>query len=140
MERGTSVYLVDRVIPMIPHKLSNGICSLNPEVERLAISCVMEIDNKGQTVDYEIFESVIKSRIQMTYKKVNKILKGEETPSGYEPYVTSLKLMKELAAIISYKDAKEKYDYYEDKINNYYDDNCDYFFNAMEWHFVQIRS
>ena len=100
MERGTSVYLVDRVIPMLPHKLSNGICSLNPEVERLAISCVMEIDKNGKTVDYDIFESVIKSRIQMTYKKVNKILKGEETPEGYEPYVNSLKLMKELADII----------------------------------------
>ena len=100
MERGTSVYLVDRVIPMLPHKLSNGICSLNPNVERLAISCVMEIDNKGQTVDYEIFESVIRSRIQMTYKKVNMILKGEETPEGYEPFVNDLKLMKELADII----------------------------------------
>jgi ribonuclease R len=100
MERGTSVYLVDRVIPMIPHKLSNGICSLNPEVERLAISCVMEIDNKGQTVDYEIFESVIKSRIQMTYKKANKVLTKEETPEGYEPYVDTLLLMKELADII----------------------------------------
>ncbi len=100
MERGTSVYLVNSVIPMIPHKLSNGICSLNPQVERLAISCVMEIDNKGKTVDYEIFESVIKSRIQMTYKKVNKVLKGEETPEGYEPYVNHLKLMKELADII----------------------------------------
>ncbi len=72
-DRGTSVYLVDRVIPMIPHQLSNGICSLNPEVERLAISCVMEIDKSGKTVDYEIFPSVIKSRIQMTYKKVNSI-------------------------------------------------------------------
>ena len=100
MERGTSVYLVDRVIPMIPHKLSNGICSLNPEVERLAISCVMEIDNTGKTVDYEIFESVIKSRIQMTYKKVNKILNHEETPEGYEPYVKDLLLMKELTDII----------------------------------------
>ena len=100
MERGTSVYLVDRVIPMLPHKLSNGICSLNPEVERLAISCVMEIDSKGKTVDYEIFESVIKSRIQMTYKKVNLILKDEGVPEGYGPYVGHLKMMKELADII----------------------------------------
>ena len=100
MERGTSVYLVNSVIPMLPHKLSNGICSLNPLVERLAISCVMEIDKKGNTVDYDIFESVIKSRIQMTYKKANKVLKGEETPEGYEPYVGQLKLMKELADII----------------------------------------
>ena len=100
MERGTSVYLVDRVIPMLPHKLSNGICSLNPEVERLAISCVMEIDSKGKTIDYEIFESVIKSRIQMTYKKVNLILKDEGVPEGYEPYVGHLKMMKELADII----------------------------------------
>ena len=100
MERGTSVYLVDRVIPMLPHKLSNGICSLNPEVERLAISCVMEIDSKGKTVDYEIFESVIKSRIQMTYKKANLVLKDEGVPEGYEPYVGHLKMMKELADII----------------------------------------
>ncbi len=100
MERGTSVYLVDRVIPMLPHKLSNGICSLNPDVERLAISCVMEIDNKGKTVDYEIFESVIKSRIQMTYKKVNKILEENIIPEGYEPYAEKLKLMSQLASII----------------------------------------
>ncbi len=99
MERGTSVYLVDRVIPMLPHQLSNGICSLNPEVERLAMSCVMEIDKNGKTVDYDIFESVIKSRIQMTYKKVNKVLNGEHV-DGYEPYVESLLLMKELADII----------------------------------------
>ncbi len=100
MERGTSVYLVDRVIPMIPHKLSNGICSLNPEVERLAISCVMEINDKGKNVNYEIFESVIRSRIQMTYKKVNKILEENIIPEGYEPYADKLKLMKELADII----------------------------------------
>ena len=100
MERGTSVYLVDRVIPMLPHELSNGICSLNPEVDRLAISCVMEFDGKGKQIDYEIFESVIRSRIQMTYKNVNKILENNEIPKGYEKYVDNLKLMKELADIL----------------------------------------
>ncbi len=99
-ERGTSVYLVDRVIPMLPHKLSNGICSLNPNVERLAQSCVMEIDNKGNVVSHEIFESVIKSRIQMTYKKVNKWLDEGIVEEGYEPYTEKLTLMKELADIL----------------------------------------
>ena len=99
-ERGTSVYLVDRVIPMLPHKLSNGICSLNPKVERLAQSCVMEIDNKGNVVSHEIFESVIKSRIQMTYKKVNKWLDEGVIEEGYEPFTNDLTLMKELADIL----------------------------------------
>ena len=100
MDRGTSVYLADRVVPMLPHKLSNGICSLNPNVDRLAISCVMEITPDGKVVDYDIFESVIRSRIQMTYKKVNKILNDEETPEGYEEFVSDLKLMEELANIL----------------------------------------
>ncbi len=100
MMRGTSVYLVDRVIPMLPHKLSNGICSLNPNVERLAMSCVMEIDEKGKTVDYEIFESLIKSKIQMTYKKVNQVIEENIIPEGYEPYADKLKLMNELSLII----------------------------------------
>lgn len=99
-DRGTSVYLADRVIPMLPHKLSNGICSLNPGVDRLAVSCVMEIDNNGNIVDYDIFESVIHSNIQMTYKKVNKILEEDSIPEGYEPYVEKLKLMQELANIL----------------------------------------
>lgn len=99
-ERGTSVYLVDRVIPMLPHKLSNGICSLNPNVERLAQSCVMEIDNKGNVVSHEIFESVIKSNIQMTYKKVNKWLDEHIISEGYEPFIEKLSLMKELADIL----------------------------------------
>lgn len=100
MERGTSVYLIDRVIPMLPPQLSNGICSLNPNVERLAVSCVMEIDENGKTVDYEIFESVIKSRIQMTYKNANLVIEKNEIPEGYEPYVEKLKLMDELSKII----------------------------------------
>jgi len=99
-DRGTSVYLADRVIPMLPHKLSNGICSLNPGVDRLAVSCVMEIDNNGNIVDYDIFESVIHSNIQMTYKKVNKVLEEDSIPEGYEPYVEKLKLMQELANIL----------------------------------------
>ena len=100
MLRGTSVYLVDRVIPMLPHKLSNGICSLNPDVERLAMSCVMEIDEHGKTVDYEIFESLIKSRIQMTYKKVNQVIEEDIIPEGYEEYADKLKLMDELSLIV----------------------------------------
>ena len=100
MDRGTSVYLVDRVIPMIPHQLSNGICSLNEGVERLAISCVMEIDNNGNTVDYEIFPSVIKSKKKMTYKNVNSILEKDIIPEGYEPFASDLKLMAELAKIV----------------------------------------
>ena len=99
-KRGTSVYLANTVIPMLPHQLSNGICSLNPNVDRLAISCVMEIDSTGEVVDYDIFESVIKSNIQMTYKKVNAILEKNEVADGYEPYVESLHLMSELADIL----------------------------------------
>ena len=100
MERGTSVYLVDRVIPMLPHELSNGICSLNPNVDRLAISCVMEFDDHGKQLNYEIFPSIIKSRIQMTYKKVNSILEKGEIPEGYNDYVNDLKMMAELASIL----------------------------------------
>lgn len=100
MDRGTSVYLADRVIPMLPHKLSNGICSLNPGVDRLAISCVMTIDNNGNIKDYEIFPSVIRSRIQMTYKKVNKVLEENIVPEGYEDYADTLRTMKELADIL----------------------------------------
>ena len=100
LSRGTSVYLADRVTPMLPHELSNGICSLNPNVDRFALSCVMEIDDKGNVVNYEIFDSIIRSRIQMTYKKVNKVIEENEVPEGYEPFADKLKLMKELADIL----------------------------------------
>jgi len=125
MERGTSVYLVDRVIPMLPHKLSNGICSLNPDVIRLAISCVMEIDNKGKIIDYEIFESFIKSRIQMTYKKVNKVLEEDIIPEGYEPYAEKLKLMLELSKILrKAKDERGYIDFEVDEAKILVDENC----------------
>ncbi len=108
-DRGTSVYLADRVVPMLPHKLSNGICSLNPNEDRLAISCVMEIDKDGNVVDFDVFESVIRSRIQMTYKKVNKILNNEEIPEGYEEYVNDLKQMEELSNILRKNKLKRGY-------------------------------
>ena len=109
MERGTSVYLVDRVIPMLPHELSNGICSLNPNVDRLAISCVMEFDSTGRQLNYELFPSVICSRKQMTYSAVNSILEDNVVPEGYEPYEKSLRLMGELAAILRKAKIKRGY-------------------------------
>ena len=125
MERGTSVYLVDRVIPMIPHELSNGICSLNPNVDRLAISCVMEFDSHGKQINYEIFESVIKSNIQMTYKNVNKILEENEIPEGYEPYVDTLRMMKDLADILrKSKENKGYIDFEVDEAKILVDKDC----------------
>lgn len=108
-KRGTSSYLADKVLPMLPHELSNGICSLNPNVERLAISCVMKIDNKGKIIDYDIFPSVIKSNIQMTYKNVNKILMEGIIPEGYEKYKDNLLLMEELASILRKRKVEKGY-------------------------------
>lgn len=125
MERGTSVYLVDRVIPMLPHELSNGICSLNPNVDRLAISCVMEFDKEGKQVDYEIFESVIRSRKQMTYKNVNSILEKNEIPEGYEEYADSLYKMERLAQILRKAKVKRGYiDFEVDEAKILVDENC----------------
>lgn len=125
MERGTSVYLVDRVIPMIPHELSNGICSLNPNVDRLAISCVMEFDDKGKQIDYEIFESVICSKKQMTYKNVNSILEKNIVPEGYEEYVDTLRLMAEFAKILrKMKDTRGYIDFEVDEAKILVDEKC----------------
>ena len=125
MERGTSVYLVDRVIPMLPHELSNGICSLNPNVDRLAISCVMDFDREGRQLDYKIFPSVIKSRIQMTYKKVNGILEKGEVAEGYEEFVDDLKLMSELADILrKARDRRGYIDFDVDEAKILVDENC----------------
>ena len=125
MERGTSVYLVDRVIPMLPHELSNGICSLNPNVDRLAISCVMEFDSNGKQIKYDIFPSVIRSRIQMTYKKVNDVLENNIVAEGYEEYVNSLRLMKELADILrNMKIGRGYIDFEVDEAKILVDENC----------------
>lgn len=124
-ERGTSVYLVDRVIPMIPHKLSNGICSLNPNVDRLAITCKMVITPNGKVISHDIFESVIKSKIQMNYDSVNKILKEDIVEEGYKPYVDKLKLMNELAHILRKEKLQRGYlDFDAGEAKILVDENC----------------
>ncbi|NEU30133.1 ribonuclease R [bacterium LRH843] len=104
-DRATSVYLVDRVIPMIPHRLSNGICSLNPQVDRLTLSCEMEINQAGKVVKHEIFQSVIRTTERMTYTDVNKILvdKDEETRTRYETLVPFFEEMERLAEVLRKK-------------------------------------
>ncbi|MEN1967261.1 ribonuclease R [Lentibacillus sp. N15] len=104
-ERGNSVYLVDRVIPMIPHRLSNGICSLNPKVNRLTLGCEMEINTKGEVVEHEIFQSVIKTTERMTYYDVNQMLvdKAEDVRQQYASLVPMFEKMEELAAILRKK-------------------------------------
>ncbi len=101
-ERGTSVYLVDRVIPMIPHRLSNGICSLNPGADRLTMSCRMEIDGSGKVVDHDIFQSVIHSDRRMTYDAVNRMLDDEDQTliSEFPDVYPMLKKARELAMIL----------------------------------------
>lgn len=101
-ERGTSVYLTDRVIPMLPHKLSNGICSLNPQVERCAMTCEMEITPEGEVVKHKIFPSIIKSTQRMTYVDINKILEAhdEKTRARYEELVPMFEDMAQLHKIL----------------------------------------
>ena len=99
-ERGTSNYLANTVIPMLPHKLSNGICSLNEGVIRLTMSCVMKISPAGKIIDYDIFESYIKSSKKMTYSKVNDILMRDIVDPEYTPFVNTLKEMNKLAHIL----------------------------------------
>ncbi len=120
-ERGTSVYLVDRVIPMLPHKLSNGICSLNAGENRLALSCLMTIDEKGEVVSHEIVESVINVDRRMSYTSVKKILedKDEAEIHEYEALVPMFELMRELAGILREKRKKRgsiDFDFPESKI------------------------
>lgn len=123
-DRGTSVYLTDRVLPMLPQKLSNGICSLNPNVERLSMSCIMTIDNKGNIIDKKINKSVIKSKKQMTYEAVNKILEENEIVEGYEAFVDNLKLASELSDILRNKMVNRGYiDFDTDEVKIIVDEN-----------------
>lgn len=105
LRRGTSVYLVDRVIPMLPHKLSNGICSLNAGTDRLALSCIMEIDPQGRVLGHEVAETVINVDRRMTYTAVNDIVTNRDPAvmEEYEGFVELFDLMKELADILREK-------------------------------------
>lgn len=97
-ERGTSVYLTDRVIPMIPQRLSNGICSLNPHVPRLTLSCEMQIDLNGKVVSHKIFQSIIQTTERMTYQAVNEILE-EEKPETIAAYASLVPMFREMAEL-----------------------------------------
>lgn len=119
-KRGTSVYLVDRVIPMLPHVLSNGICSLNMKEDRLALSCLMTINKKGEVIDHEIAETVICVDQRMSYTDVNKILEGDsDTQEQFESFVPMFFLMKELSDLLREKRKKRgsiDFDFPESKI------------------------
>lgn len=105
LKRGTSVYLVDRVIPMLPHILSNGICSLNAGCDRLALSCIMWIDKKGNVVDHKIAESVINVDRRMSYTSVKKILEDKDPKEceKYQDFIPMFQLMEELSKILREK-------------------------------------
>lgn len=121
LKRGTSVYLVDRVIPMLPRRLSNGICSLNAGEDRLALSCLMTIDQKGNVIDHVISESVIHVDRRMTYTSVKKILEDQdpEEMATYQEFVPMFQNMQQLAAILRGKRRKRgsiDFDFPETKI------------------------
>ena len=105
IKRGTSIYMMDRVIPMLPLELSNGICSLNEGEDRYALSCSMEIDKNGNVISSDVYKSVIRVTRRMSYTNVYKIITGqdEEVLKRYEKYITNFKLMEELAHILKDK-------------------------------------
>ncbi len=123
--RGTSVYLVDRVLPMLPHKLSNGICSLNENEDRLSMTCMMTIDHNGNVIHYDIYPSIIRSRKKMTYDNVNLILEDNKVPEGYEEFKDILLDMFELSKILRKKMVNRGYIEFEsDEAKIIVDDKC----------------
>ena len=121
LKRGTSVYLVDRVIPMLPHKLSNGVCSLNANVDRLALSCIMDIDSKGTVVSHRIAETAINVDKRMSYTEVSSVLGDEESPflEDYKDFIPMLKQMASLSKILREKRVARgsiEFDFPESKI------------------------
>ncbi len=99
--RGTSVYLIDRVLPMLPEALSNGMCSLNPRVDRLTLSAEMEIDDQGKVVAHKVYESVINSKYRLTYDEVSNLLEGTREEPGLKPIADLLRLMGKLSDLLT---------------------------------------
>ncbi|WAW14421.1 ribonuclease R [Peptostreptococcus equinus] len=122
LSRATSVYMVDKVVPMLPQKLSNGICSLNPNVDRLTLSCIMKIDGKsGKVKDYKIQKTVINSKARMTYKEINSILEkdDENMKKKYSDFLVSIYDARDLAEVLRkrrFKRGAIDFDFVESKI------------------------
>ena len=108
-ERSTSYYPYNYVIPMLPHRLSNGICSLNPNVDRLAFSCIMEINPKGEIIDFQFLDTIINSKKKMTYEAINDIFERGIPHKDYDPYLYDLALMQELSEILSKRKRERGY-------------------------------
>ncbi len=119
LSRGTSVYLVDKVVPMLPQELSNGICSLNPNVDRLALSCIMTIDKKGNTIEHQIVETVINSKHRLVYEDVSRMLESVDKNANLSELDANLILAEELANILMQKRMENgaiEFDFPESKI------------------------
>ena len=122
-ERSTSIYPYNYVIPMLPHKLSNGICSLNPNVDRLALSCFIEIDPTGDIVNYHFNNSIINSKKKMSYEKINDIFERGIMHDDYEPFLGDLTMMMELAHILNQRKIDRGYISFGDDDIKFLDDN-----------------
>lgn len=121
--RATSHYLYQYVIPMFPHSLSNGICSLNPNEDRFTLSCIMEINPEGEVVDFQIADGIINSKKKMTYEEINDIFENNNMHEDYEPYLYDLSLMVELSEILNLRKRKRGYLSFGDNDVNFIDDN-----------------
>lgn len=122
-DRSTSVYPYNCVIPMLPHILSNGICSLNPNEDRLALSCIMEINKKGEIIDYKIVDTIINSKKKMSYDKINEIFEKNIVHTDYKDYLYELSLMIELSSILEKKKIERGYISFGDNEMEFVDEN-----------------
>lgn len=122
-ERSTSAYPYNYVIPMLPHVLSNGICSLNPNEDRLALSCIMEINHNGEVINYEIVDTIINSKMKMRYDEINDIFEENIMHEQYNPFLYDLSLMAELSVILESAKIKRGYLSFNEKEVQFEDNN-----------------